>query len=62
MCHKIPTRPWQSISSDLFKLNGIDYLVVTDRYSNFFELDVLGSKTSKETIAGWNLISQNADC
>ena len=62
VCHKIPTRPWQNISSDLFKLNGIDYFVITDRYSNFFELDVLGSKTSKETIASWNLISQNADC
>ena len=62
MCHKIPTRPWQSISSELFKLNGIDYLLITDRYCSFFELDKLGSKTSKETIASWNLISQNADC
>ena len=48
--HEIPTRPWQSISADLFELNGADYLVTTDRYSNFFELDVLGSKTSKEII------------
>lgn len=62
VCHKIPTRPWQNISSDLFKLNGIDYFVITDRYSNFFELAVLRSKTFKETIASWNLISQDADC
>ena len=33
--HEIPTRPWQSISADLFELNGADYLVTTDRYSNF---------------------------
>ena len=50
ICHEIPTRPWQSISADLFELNGTDYLVTTDCYSNFFELDVLGSKTSKEII------------
>ena len=48
VCHEIPTRPWQSISADLFERNGTDYLVTTDRYSNFFQLDVLGSNTSKE--------------
>ena len=51
VCQKIPTRPWQSISAVLFELNGTDYVVTTDRYSNFFELDVLVSKTSKEVIA-----------
>ena len=51
MCQKIPTTPWQSISAVIFELNGTDYLVTFDRYSNFFELDVLVSKTSKEVIA-----------
>ena len=51
VCQKIPTRPWQSISAVIFELNGTDYLVTFDRYSNFFELDVLVSKTSKEVIA-----------
>ena len=48
--HEIPTRPWQSVSADLFALKGTDYLVTTDSYSNVFELDVLVSKTSKEVI------------
>lgn len=50
VCYEIPSRPWQSISADLFELHGFDYLVTTDRYSNFFEVDVLTSKTSKEVI------------
>ena len=50
MCYEIPSRPWQSISADLFELHGLDYLVTTDRYSNFFEVDVPTSKTSKGAI------------
>ena len=50
VCHETPTRPWQSISADLFELNGTDYLVTTDRYSNFFELDILKSKTARGVI------------
>ena len=41
VCHETLTRPRQSISVDLFELNGTDYLVTADRYSNFFELDIL---------------------
>ena len=50
VCLEIPTRPWRNISADLFEFNGTDYLITTDRYSNFFELDVLTGKTSKEVI------------
>ena len=28
--HKIPTRPWQKLGSDLFSLEGKDYLVIVD--------------------------------
>ena len=49
-CHEIPTRPWQSISADLFEFNGTQYLVTTDRYSNFFELDILTSTTARAVI------------
>jgi len=49
-CHEIPTRPWQSISADLFELNGTQYLITTDRYSNFFELDILRSMTARVVI------------
>ena len=50
MCYEIPYRPWQSISADLFELHGLDYPVITDRYSNFFEVDMLMSNTSKRVI------------
>ena len=45
-----PTRPWKSIAADLFAFHDRDYLVTTDRYSNFFEVDRLYSKSSSEVI------------
>ena len=45
--YDIPTRPWQSISEDLFELDSTEYLITTDFYSNFFELDMLPSKTAR---------------
>ena len=48
--HPVPSRPWQVLAVDLFELQGQDYLVTTDYYSNFFEVDKLVSKTSKEVI------------
>ena len=50
ICHESPTRPWESIVADLFVFHGKDYLVTTDRYSNFFEVDRLYSKSSSEVI------------
>ena len=35
VCHESPTRPWESIAADLFVFHGKDYVVTTDRYSNF---------------------------
>ena len=48
--HPVPSRPWQVLAVDLFELRGQDYLVTTDYYSNFFEVDKLVTKTSKEVI------------
>ena len=50
VCLESPTRPWVSIAADLFVFRGKDYLVTTDRYSNFFEVDRLYSKSSSEVI------------
>ena len=36
VCHESLTRPWESIAADLLVFHGKDYLVTTDRYSNFF--------------------------
>ena len=48
--HPVPSRPWQVLAVDLFELRGQDYLVTTDYYSNFFEVDKLVTKTWKEVI------------
>ena len=49
--HPVPSRPWQVLAVvDLFELQGQDHLVTTDYYLNFFEVDELVSKTSKDII------------
>ena len=50
VCHESQTRPWESMTADLFVFHGKDYLVTTDRYSNFFEVNRLYSKSSSEDI------------
>jgi transposase InsO family protein len=50
MSSPVPTRPWESIATDLFELRNKDYLVTVDYYSNFIEVDRLYSKTSTEVI------------
>ena len=50
ICHEIPTRLWEKIALDLFQLNGRDYMVTVDYYSNFFEVDTLTTKTAVEVI------------
>ena len=48
--HDVPTRPWSKISADLFQLDGSNYLVMVDHYSDFFELDPLSGNTSATTV------------
>ena len=43
--HTIPTRTWSKISADLFQLNGNDFLVMLDHYSDYIELDTLSGNT-----------------
>lgn len=50
IAHPIPSRPWEYIASDLLEFEGRDYLITTDYYSNFFEVDRLYSKTSREVV------------
>ena len=33
--HQIPTRPWQKNGSDLFNLDGKNYIVITDYFSSY---------------------------
>ena len=47
MSHEVPNRPWSQIGADIFTLNGKNYLVTVDYYSNFWEIDRLHETTSK---------------
>ena len=48
--HQTPERPWEKVGSDLFTLDGKDYLVVVDYYSQFIELRTMSTTTSKAVI------------
>ena len=47
---KPATRPWESISTDLFTWEGEDYLLVVDSYSHFIEIAHLSNTTSLNVI------------
>ena len=48
--HTIPIRPWSKISADLFQLDGSNYLVMVDHYSDYIELDSLSGNTSPKSV------------
>ena len=48
--YKIPTRPWKTISQDLFTHRRKDYLITVDHYSSFWEVDLLTNTTSQTVI------------
>ncbi|XP_054266863.1 uncharacterized protein K02A2.6-like [Macrosteles quadrilineatus] len=47
---QFPDRPWKTLAMDLFKLEGVWFLTVTDYYSRYFEIAELESLTSREVI------------
>ena len=48
--HDVPDRAWQKVGTDLFMLQGRNYLVTTDYFSKFFEIDYLNEVTSTDVI------------
>ena len=50
--HEIPTRPWQIIRTDLFHLDGKDYLLVSDYYSKFPFVRRLPINMTSSTVVG----------
>ena len=46
----IPSRPWETISCDLFSLNETSYLITVDHLSNFFEIDKSPTTTTQMVI------------
>ena len=47
---KIPSRPWQEIALDIFTIKGRNYLITTDYYSQFFEVDFLKNDLTSTNI------------
>ena len=47
----VPDRPWKMIATDLFELEGSDFLLVVDYFLRFVEIGVMQkSKTSSEVV------------
>ncbi|XP_023806683.1 uncharacterized protein K02A2.6-like [Oryzias latipes] len=51
MSHPVPHRPYYKVGTDLFDCNGKSYVVVTDYFSNYPEVGVLQSTSSKAVIS-----------
>ena len=48
--HKVAERPWEKIGTDLYNIDGQDYLVVVDYFSNFWEIEHLPITTTSTII------------
>ena len=50
LSEEIPTRPWESVSTDLFCLDGEDYLLIVDSYSYYIEIAKLSTTSTKAIV------------
>ena len=48
--NNIPSRPYKTIATDLFSIEGRDYLVTVDCFSTFIEVDYMTTTTSEVVI------------
>ena len=44
--HEVPALAWQVVSTDIFEYGGHSYLLVTDFYSKYFEIELLRQTTA----------------
>lgn len=49
--HNTPSKPWQSLASDLFEVNGRQFLLTVDRYSKFPLVDEMPVPVSSHAVA-----------
>lgn len=47
---QIPSRPWERVGVDLFSLDGREYMITVDYFSNFWEIDKLERPTARAVI------------
>ena len=50
MPHTLPTRPWQYIASDLFEIDGKQYLLTVDRYTKYPLVDYKPNPVSSHAV------------
>ena len=50
LSHKITSRPWSKTSDDLFALDGKQYLLMEDHYSDYFKLESLRNVAASTVI------------
>ena len=48
--HSIPTRPWSKLAIDLFVYNNVNYVILVDYFSDFWEVAKLNDTTSSSVI------------
>ena len=48
--YKIPDRTWQTVATDLFHWNNVDYVVLVDLYSRYFEISSLRDTRAQTVI------------
>lgn len=48
--HEVPEHPWQKVGSDIFTIQGRNYLVTVDYFSQYIEVDFLPDTTSTTVI------------
>ncbi|KAK7098352.1 uncharacterized protein [Littorina saxatilis] len=50
MPHEVPSRPWETLGTDLFRLHGYEYLLLTDYYSKYFIVRKLAGDATSNTV------------
>ena len=50
LIHPVPDLPWSFVSADIFDWNGMQYLILVDSYSGWFEMNTLRDLRSKTVI------------
>ena len=50
LIHPVPDLPWSLVSADIFDWNGLQYLILIDSYSGWFERNTLSDLSSKAVI------------
>jgi len=48
--HEISVRTWKKVATNLFSLNGDNFIVIVDYYSNFIEMERINSTSSQSVI------------